>query len=855
MTFDKNAYRVTVLKKLLPAQKAELPTAIRLLQETGDLAALGTVDVAGLLAVTPDITDIASHLTQLKQSVLNKRAEASLIAMLLKVLEEKGFDLGDPAWWNGLRAAKAEAFKDKIVKFAKALALECQALEVVTEEHLAERAQALPGVDVHELRKAVEKNGIVVRAAIEPPTVPVPEAFREVLKFVEFRSIVDVLLLGEKPAADVKVIDELSYADGRSIGAAQITAAYKKSESTAGTDAVLRAQKVLTLIKNDYTGLDRVDAARIIAYLTESNSSVRGLGEITNMLASGNLAEARRLLGAINADQYDPAELASVTTSVDAAEKKKEHLVGEYQAAIARHDYTAAETALVQAARIDTGDQRLTTWLKHLPPPAPGALSVKVVASGGVRLTWQFSGGDDCRFTVVRADGHAPVNPNDGTMLGTVAPRTFDDAKAPVGRKAHYSVFAVRDGVVSAPVSAEVVVVPAPGDVTAVAGLTEATVSWRLPAEAVGVRCSMIDGSGNSRELDCGGASQVTVNRLVTGQRYRFTVEAMYVLADGGRVYSAPATASATPRGSIAPVEKMNLTEGRLSNGRNGIIASWSTVGGFPVELWSVPIDEKLPAVGSEVAVDGFDDVGGRKLQGVARESAGTSALEFAALSDIRWIVPLTVDGERAVIGAPQVTGSAQAPTDTHADRFGDELVVSWKLPHGDYAASVTWTVGGVPQHVVVTRADYRRDGGFRIPSASTVRDLAVATVAFGNGQEWRSATVPITFDIPKPVVDYQLVIPPSRFGKRKPARLTVRAAAGVGPISLIVVIRTGSIMPTRVEHDDIQVPVVVDFSGAPTAEKEFDIPKLPSPFWVRIFPAAGSDFILRDPPTDSLKG
>ena len=588
MTFDKNSYIADVLKKRVPAQKSELLTAIRKLRETGDVIAVGAVDVAGLLAVTTDVADIPAHLSQLKQSVLNKRRKndgnAELVAMLLEALEEKGFDLADPSWWNTLRSPKAEAFKGRITEFAKAVALECQALKVVTEEHIKERAQSLPGVDVNDLRKAVEKNGIAVRAAIEPPTVPTPRVFQDALKHVDFRSVVDVLLLAEKPASDIKVIDELSYSGGRSIGAAQVADAQRKATSAADSNAMQAAQKVLTLVKNDYasprdlhqvlfasvisqanvllaqklpaavaaerlasTGLDPIDAARIIAHLVESGSSVRGLGEITNMLASGNLAEARRLLDAINTDQYDPAELASVTKSVDDAEAKKERLVGEYQAAAARRDYSAAETALVQAARIDTDDQRLTVWLKQLPPPAPGALSAEVTSSGSVRLTWQFSGGEDCRFAVVRADSHAPVNPHDGTMLGTVEPRSFDDTKVPVGRRAHYSVFAVRDGVASAPVSAEVVVVPAPSEVSAVAGLTEATVSWRLPAEAVGVRCTMIDGSGNSRGLDCGGASQVTVNRLVTGQRYRFTVEAMYVLADGGRVYSAPVTASVTP--------------------------------------------------------------------------------------------------------------------------------------------------------------------------------------------------------------------------------------------------------------------------------------------------------------------
>lgn len=895
MTFDSKSYIADVLKKRVRAQKGDLQAAIRELKQSGDLEVLGTIDVPGLLAITPGITDVPAHLRQLGSSVLNKRRKtdpnADLVALLIEALEGTGIDLNDNAFWERLRSAKAEAFKKQIKEFAQALALENHALKIVTEDELSDRAQALPGVDLADLRTGVESHGVSVRPSIVPPTVDIPKVFLDALKHPEYRSVVDVLLLAEDHRNGVNVIDELTFDGGKPIGPEQIKAAQQRAVSARDSNALQAAQKVLTLVKTDFsastdlqqvlfasairqgkallgqklptivaaerltaTGLDKVEAARIIDHLSEAGTAARGLSEVTDMVAAGDLADARRLLDALNPDHHDAAELAAAGRAVEDAERKKSNLVTTYQAELAKKNFVAAEAALTQATRIDTGDARLREWLRQLPPPAPTALAVKVKPSGGVALSWQH-GGEDCQFVVVRSEGQAPSNPSDGAVLATVKATTFVDAKAPVGHRLAYSVFALRERVASAAASGSVVAVPGPSEISSAAGLTDATVSWRLPAEAIGARCTMFDGAGNSRQIDSGGAPQATVRGLVTGQRYRFTVEAMYVMPDGSRIYSTPVTVDATPRGSIAAVEELQVQEARLANGRDGLRVVWPTVGGFPVELWSFPIDEKLPGSGTEITVDQLDDCGGRRITGVAQDRDGISTLEIPAPGDVRRILAVTVDDGRAMAGVSQVVGSAPAPGDPHVDRHGNELLVSWVLPHGDYAAHVSWTANGLPQSAVVSRADYRRDGGFRIPHASAVRDVAVSTVAFGDDQEWRSAPVQLDFDRPLPVIEYQLEIPSSRFGRRKPVRLTAQAKDTAGIVPLIAVVRTGGIMPMRVEHDDIQIPVSLDFTAAPTAIAEFDLPKLPSPFWVRLFPRPDAGFILHDPPTDSLKG
>ena len=897
MTFDKNAYIADVLKKRLRAQKGELARALRDLRETGDLTALGVVDIAEMFAVTPGMSDIRQHLAALRQSVFNKRTSDGgvvLLSSLLDVLEEQGRDLGDPAFWAAIRSAKSEALAKRITEFGKAISLEHQALKLVTKEELAERAQSLPDASISDLCKAVEANGVAVRPAIVPPTGAVPNVVQQALKHPEFRSVVDVLLLGEASSPqDVKVVDGFSYDGGKSVGSAQVDAAQRKATTAKDSVAMQVAQKVLTLVRSDFTdptalhemvfaaalyqakailgeklpsatvverlaetGLDRVEAARIVAHLSVDNHSGRGLDEVADLVASGALADARRMLDAIaNPELHDAAELARIASVVGAAEHKKQLLVASYEDARVRQDFGAAEVALREAVRIDTTDERLVGLLGKLPPPTPTPVTAKLNAAGDVALTWRFEGVDDCSFAVVRGDGHVPANPGDGTRIATVKAQTHVDKGAPIGRTLQYAVFALRESVYSLPGTASVVAVPPPTELTATAGLTEITASWRISADAIGVRCAVIDTAGTSTPVDTGGASHVTLSGLVTGQRYRIVLEAVYVLADGSKVLSNKVTVDATPRGTIAAVQDLQIYETTLKNGRQGFRAAWARVDGVPVELWALPVDEKVPPVGTVMDIEALDGMGGRKVSGIIGDAGGSTTLEFAGFSDIRILVAVTVDSGRSVIGASHIAGSAPSPKDARGDRFGDELVVSWVWPHGDYASRLTWQGAGGAQVTVVTRAEYRQSGGVRLPSAGSIRALEVATIAFGNGREWTSAPVSIPVDVPTPVVSYQLRIPGSRFGKRKPVEVTATSQSHSGPVSLVAVVRAGKIMPTRVEIDDVTVPLRLDFSSGSTTTGQFDLPKMPSPFWVRLFAADGSDFKVQDPPTAMLKG
>lgn len=903
MSLDAKAYDADVLKPLAKdkVQLAEIQRAVRELQQNAGAKAVAGLNLTILLAIPADRKDLAAHLASV-DSHLNKRqsmAAAQLLKKLVAELKSTGSDLASAAFWDGFESAKAAAFESKVDEFAAAVALEHQALKVITDQQLENKAksQGLTGVvPVAKLAAAVEKAGIAVRPDFALPNLMVPRVIADLTKHTEYRSLVDVLLLGEGGRPEhIKVIDALTYGGGSPITSTQVLAASKAAESGKDSDALQAAQKALTLIRVDFadpaklhdlvlvafvaaakemlgrgellasaltklsqdTGLDPVDAARLLAKLSGS-ASTRGLNDVTNLLAEGALADARRTFDAVaDPKQFGEDEIQRVKDLLTAAENRKVALLAEYDNAMKSRDYATAATALAQAANIDQHDTRLQTQLDSLPPAAPENLTVKPAPGGAASLTWTFNGGADSSFVVVRsADGRAPANAADGSQLARdVSVTTYTDSTPPVAQRLFYSVFAVRRGATSLPASVEHLVLPSPVEVTADAALTEITLMWRLNPAAVGIQVTQINPDGSSVPVKVDNENRATITGLSTGNRYRFKLEAIYVLGDGTRLMSPPAAVDATPRGAISAVRDLSISESRLPDGREGHRATWTEPDGFPVELWSFPVDERLPNPGSEVVLAELDSLAGRRVSGVLDKTGAQTVLSFSRLRELRIIAAITVDGDRGIIGDSAVTGAAPSVKNARADRYGDELVISWEWPHGDYSAAITWYQGGVSQSRRCTRAEYKNDGGVRIPQAGNVERVLVATVAHGNGAEWVASPVEVQLAARLPIIRYELDIPPSRFGRRKPARAVVHSNGYAGPLSLLVVARTSSIMPSKPDDGDVIERIQVTMDGQNAAAVEFTLPRLPSPFWIRLFPNGSAAIKLEDPPTTQLKG
>jgi hypothetical protein len=61
--------------------------------------------------------------------------------------------------------------------------------------------------------------------------------------------------------------------------------------------------------------------------------------------------------------------------------------------------------------------------------------------------------------------------------------------------------------------------------------------------------------------------------------------------------------------------------------------------------------------------------------------------------------------------------------------------------------------------------------------------------------------------------------------------------------------------MPSRPDDGDVIERLDVNVDGTSPAAVEFNIPRLQSPFWIRLFPSGDAAVKLQDPPTNQLKG
>lgn len=901
MSFDTKAYDSDILKPLVKdkAQLADIQRAIREVQSASGVKVLAGLDLSRLLAIPPDRDNLTEHFRSVEMH-LNKRrnmSSAQLLSKLVDGMKSVGLQLSDRALWEQFDTAKTDAQRAKVDEFATAVALEHQALKVITRQQLADKAklQGLGSMQVTRLTSVLEGAGISVCPDFQLPAVPIPRVISELAKHTEYRSLVDVLLLGEpsKPMS-ITVIDALAY-DGRPIDAAHVEAARRAAESGRDSDALQAAQKALGLIRKDYadpddlkklvlatfaatakemlgrgellasalanlsndTALHPVEAARLLAKLAGSTST-RDLNDVTSLLAEGALSDARRTFDAIaDAEQFGKDEIQRVSDLLTSAEGRKSKLVAAYEAAIQTRDYASAATALSQAVGIDKHDLRLQSQLDSLPPPPPENLVVKPTMDGGLALSWGTGSASECTFIVVRSiDGHVPRNTADGTQIARdLTASVYVDPNPPVAQQLQYAVFSERRGAASLPAVAGHVLLPAPADLSASASPNEVTVMWRLAKEAIGVQITRIDPDGRTAPVPVVGENRVTVRGLDTGRRYRFKLEAVYVLGDGTRLVSSPAAIDATPRGAVRAVTDLQVGDTSLTDGRQGHVAVWSEPSGFPVELWSFPVDEKLPMAGSEVALADLDAIDGRRVNGVVSSSAeGKTRLAFSKLQSLRTLAAITVDGDRGLWGDSAIVGSAPSVKNVQADRYGDELVVSWEWPHGDYSAKITWASDGMQRAERCSRAEYKADGGFRIRAGDSVDKVSVSTVAHGSGTEWVASPVEIKLAARLPIVRYELEIPPLRFGRRKPVRAVVHPNGYEGSTTVLVVARTSSIMPSRSDDGDVIDRLDISMDGNSAVVVEFGIPKLRSPFWVRLF-SANPAVKLEDPPTNQLKG
>ena len=245
---------------------------------------------------------------------------------------------------------------------------------------------------------------------------------------------------------------------------------------------------VLTLKSLQELGLSGWDARVLTASLlaAEGARPAGGPEDARRLVGAGQLAEARRMLSALPA--ADP-ETAAVRELVARAEAEVSELLAAAKLALDRGNETEAALKALAARRLAADDPAVTGFADSLPPPPPQGL---VVAPDGLelRLSWQAVPGsaDALRYRVVRQEGRAPIEPDDGVLIAEGTATSARDTAAPAARSLRYGVFATHDRVRwSRAATCETQIVPPVAGVSLRLASGTARCSWRVHPDAARV--------------------------------------------------------------------------------------------------------------------------------------------------------------------------------------------------------------------------------------------------------------------------------------------------------------------------------------------------------------------------------
>lgn len=627
-------------------------------------------------------------------------------------------------------------------------------------------------------------------------------------------------------------------------------------------------------------GLRSDDAGRIVvSVLAESavralkfgptKSGPEPLAAVTDLLGGGKLLAAHQLATTLAGPVGEKAR--------DAVRRQREQ-VDNLRRAAAEDLRTGrdeqARRQLREALRLARDLPELTTELATV-PAAPVATVTANPDGAGVHITWRPAPDhdDEIRFRVVRREDRPPAGVDDGHEIPAGSPYSINgyatsgysinDEAPPVGRPVHYAVFArtvsskvgsPQAGPWSLPACAAVQVVPPVTDVVIEGGRDLITGRWRIhPGVAVvEVRraAGVHDGRGEPVPT-----KDMTVQRnrgfcdetAEEGVAYFYTLTACYPHPNGtGALRSAPVVVRGAIRPEALPVAALTATAAPGTD--LAVRLSWSQSPGSEIVIRRSP--RPCPwEYGQMVALAELAGYGD-ELEGTFT-GKGESMTLLAQLPPGRsYCVPFTLDVDGAIRGQDAVVDLADPVHRLRAQRFGDDVRITWCWPEAVSAAHVQWA-GGSRR---ITVAQYRDEGGCQLRGVPAVSRVEVGAVMLGDSGECRSPTTSVLVEERTPQLSYQLRRRGTRLTGGVRCVVTLSGAQPVPEVTIIIVAAPGHAMPSSPDAglELLRQRVMID--PATPVVLEAPVPRLPKPYWLRCFLAEPAPAGLLDPPLRQLK-
>ncbi len=598
-------------------------------------------------------------------------------------------------------------------------------------------------------------------------------------------------------------------------------------------------------------GLERHDAAVIAVVLGDQNaaSSVAGLNRVLDLLTSGRLNEAHQTALSLPADAPQREEAVN---KVAAARERLDGLLAEARRAVAVPDEVRAVALLREAAVISAEDADEALAAVPQPPPA----GLRAVCDGDtVKLFWQPAPGHDeaTTYVVTRTGERPPAGPTDGSLVHRGRATTCADTHAPVARPVQYGVFALGDGRPSSrPATIPVTSLPPVTHLEAEVGPAEVTIHWSAHADTREVRVMRsADGVPAASLAPTGSTCRLT--GLPEGQTQYFEVTAVYRAADGTSMRSPTERISATPRSQAQPLPKLRVRPVDIAGAVRAEVA-WTPVDNSDVRIRrsAVPPPWQFGTwVSAEQMTQFGEELTGRHVTG----RPGV-AIEAELPPGIHHIVPFSIGGTGIVMGRAATIGITDPVRRLSVTPFAAHATVSWEWPATAQLAELTWESGGDADCFTIGQAQYRSQGGARVPLGKEPCKIEVRAVIIADGIQYTSPpVVQVVTPATDVTVSYQVSGLPGigPFGGRS-KKVVFTSAEGCAGVQVRMIVLPGRVMPTNPAAGFALLETTLALSAGARSEHQVTIPRaVKRPYWVRCFVLGGGARLI-DPPIASLK-
>lgn len=854
-------------------------------------------DLLARYAITLPATDheIAAQIKQVR-AYWNKASSGSTFAAqtakLCRAEDERlrarhGTDLETRDWWERQQAQRRSAAQTAITSLADELRQHYSQLGVVSAGTVEEFAAKL-GIDRADALQAVKQAGLELVEEVSLPESKPFRSFEALLKNMSECAVGSVPELIHPGSGPFSLIGRYSCTNdpGKRLDAVAVEAQSKEADRhavSATENARREALKILrracsdgadlgeialyhlVTVAREYVppsmtmaaaqlqkaGLERHDAAVIAVLLADQNSatSAAGMAKVRSLLTSGRLNEARQTALSLPADS---ANREQAVKEVEAARERLDGLLAGARQALLIPDEARAAALLREAAVISTEDAEEA--LAAVPQPPPAGLRA-VCEEATVKLFWQPAPGHDdaTTYVVTRSEQRPPAAPADGSPVHRGQETACTDAHAPVARLVQYGVFALGDGrPASRAAVATVTLLPPVARLEAEVGPAEVTIRWSAHPEADEVRVTRSAGGMPTAPLAVTGSS-CFLSGLPEGQTQYFELTSIYRDADGVQLPSPSKRISATPRSEAQPIPRLRIRPVESGGGGRARVA-WTPVDNSDVRI--LRADAPPPwAFGTWVSQEQMTQFG-QEVTGHRVTGRAEVAIEVELSPGVHHLVPFSIGGTGIVMGRPAAVGITDPVRGLVVTPFASYATVSWEWPATAQLAELSWEVDNDADCVLIGQAEYRSQGGARVPLGRGACTIEVRAVIMADGVSFTSP--PVREVLPGgegATVSYTVSGSPGvgPFGGRS-KKVAFSSDEGCAGVHVQMVALPGRVMPTKPDGGFVLLDTTLALKPGVPAEHSVTIPRaVKRPYWVRCF-VVGGQARLVDPPISSLK-